>query len=128
MEFPGASETDVTNLNRRELSRVRLPQGVAESRMRDCELTAKSVKVCHCGTASESGTTSTQQVKVLVKGVTAPYAQSHQITIANHECKFHRKITCTFQTRQQYDTLSIECRLGSREVSFFLRPAFFPTV
>src|SRR6266702_4825597 len=56
LEFAVANETDVTNLNGRGLSRVRLPQGVAESRMRDCELIAKSVVVGHCGTDSESGT------------------------------------------------------------------------
>ena len=57
MEFAVANETNVTNLNWRELSRVWLPQGVAESGMRKCELIAKSVivcpRACHCEIASE---------------------------------------------------------------------------
>ena len=48
VKFALANETDVTNLNGRVLiSRVRLPQGIAEGRMCDCELIAKSVIVCH---------------------------------------------------------------------------------
>ena len=47
MEFAVANETDVTHLNGRELSRIRLPQCVAKRRIRDCELIAKSVTVSH---------------------------------------------------------------------------------
>jgi hypothetical protein len=48
VKFALANETHITNLNRRVLfSRVWLPQGVAESRMCDCELIAESVMVCH---------------------------------------------------------------------------------
>ena len=47
-EFAFANETDVTNCNRRILSpRVRVLQGVAVSRMCNCDLFAKSVIVCH---------------------------------------------------------------------------------
>lgn len=44
-----ANEADVTNLDGRRLSRVRLPQGVAESRMRNRQLIAKSIMVWHRG-------------------------------------------------------------------------------
>ena len=46
VEFALANETDVTNLNGRVLfSWARVPQGVAEIRMRDCKLSAKGVVV-----------------------------------------------------------------------------------
>jgi len=48
MEFASANETDIPNLNRRvPFSWVRLPQGIAETRICDCELIAKSIIVCH---------------------------------------------------------------------------------
>jgi hypothetical protein len=47
VEFALANETDITDFDGKGLSGIWLPQGVAESRMRNRELIAKSVIMCH---------------------------------------------------------------------------------